>query len=265
MKNNIMMIYNDEILFVNENEIYDYEKVINKEDLSVSTIIENYDESILKELNQTPKLCLAIVKANGFALEFVEEQTEEICMEAVKQCADVLDYVENQTYDICMRAVSKKPLSLEYVKNQTPEICLEAVKRNINSVMKIKSPKTRNTVLTKLKPVFFHKSIKKYGQYVVDDLIDKYKEYDSLKPLNEEMMNIIKMDVNDMFNKYPDIEKIYYANCNDIITFDSNKIHKILVTYYNNRIDHINKNIKIQEDNKRKKELNDWFKDIIMY
>ena len=44
---------------------------------------------------QTPEICLAAVKRNGYALAFVKEQTKEICLEAVKQNGYALRYVKD--------------------------------------------------------------------------------------------------------------------------------------------------------------------------
>ena len=35
--------------------------------------------------NQTPDICLAAVKQDGYALQYVKEQTPDICLAAVKQ------------------------------------------------------------------------------------------------------------------------------------------------------------------------------------
>ena len=47
------------------------------------------------------------VKANGLALEYVEEQTPEICLE------------KEQTYEICLEAVKQDASSVRYIKNPT--------------------------------------------------------------------------------------------------------------------------------------------------
>ena len=42
------------------------------------------------------KLCLAVVKQDGYALRFVKTQTPEICLAAVKQDGYVLKYVNDK-------------------------------------------------------------------------------------------------------------------------------------------------------------------------
>ena len=42
---------------------------------------------------------LAVVKQNGYALQYVREQTKAICLAAVKQAGDALRYVEEQMFD----------------------------------------------------------------------------------------------------------------------------------------------------------------------
>ena len=55
---------------------------------------------------------------------------QEQCLAAVKRNGCALQYVKDQTPEICLAAVKQDGYSLRYVKDQTPEICLEAVKRN---------------------------------------------------------------------------------------------------------------------------------------
>ena len=81
-----------------------------------------YLKRILK--NQTREICLAAVRRNGMALQFVKEQTEEICLEAVKQKGSALKYVKNQTPEICLEAVKSNGRALEYTEEQTEELML---------------------------------------------------------------------------------------------------------------------------------------------
>jgi hypothetical protein len=53
-------------------------------------------------LNQTEEICLAAVKQNGLALEYVHDQTEEICLAAINQIPYASRYKKNQT--ICIIA-----------------------------------------------------------------------------------------------------------------------------------------------------------------
>ena len=67
--------------------------------------------------------CLAAVKNNGFALQFVKEQTEEICLVAVKGNGLALQFVEEQTEEICLAAVKQSGEALEYIdKEKFPDV-----------------------------------------------------------------------------------------------------------------------------------------------
>ena len=61
---------------------------------------------------------LAVVKQNGYALQYVEEQTKAICLEAVKQDGYALRYVREQNEAICLAAVKQNGDALRYVKEQ---------------------------------------------------------------------------------------------------------------------------------------------------
>ena len=109
---------------------------------------------------QTPDICMAAVRQNGLALQFVKEQTPDICMAAVRQNAMALQYVKNMTdgirfeligrnpeviqqcdnvpIEIVLRAVKNNGLNLRYVKKQSPEICLAAVKHDGRALQFVK-------------------------------------------------------------------------------------------------------------------------------
>ena len=57
--------------------------------------------------HQTPEICLAAVKQNGLALQYViiSKRTPEVCLAAVKQNGNSLEYVEEQTHEICLEAI----------------------------------------------------------------------------------------------------------------------------------------------------------------
>ena len=59
---------------------------------------------------QTSELCMAAVKQNGQALEYVKKQTPEICMAAVKQGERALEYVKNDA----LKKILKK-----FIMNET--------------------------------------------------------------------------------------------------------------------------------------------------
>ena len=53
---------------------------------------------------QSPEICMAAVKRNGHALQFVKEQTPELCLVAVRQNSDALKFVRNKTPEIRLAA-----------------------------------------------------------------------------------------------------------------------------------------------------------------
>ena len=98
------------------------------------------DPDYLKDIEeQTEAICLAAVKAAGWAVKHVNNQTEEICLAAVKEDGNALRYVKNQTEKICLATVKDFGNALEYVNNQTEAICLEAVKENVLALNYVKN------------------------------------------------------------------------------------------------------------------------------
>ena len=112
------------------------------------------DGTYLKRIkkNQTEAICLAAIKNNPFAIEYVNEltptiietaiqlngctlkhvpihlRTIEVCLKAVKTNPFALRYIENPSEKLCKAAIKRNGYALEYIKNQTKELCLEAVK-----------------------------------------------------------------------------------------------------------------------------------------
>ena len=83
----------------------------------------------IRNIKQTPELCLAAVRQNSHAIRYIEDPTEEVCLEAVSQNGKALVYVKNQTPKNCLTAVKDFGPALEHVKVQTLEICRAAVKQ----------------------------------------------------------------------------------------------------------------------------------------
>jgi tetratricopeptide (TPR) repeat protein len=87
-------------------------------------------------LPKTAENCLAVVKQNGFALEYVPEnlKTAELCLAAVNQSGGALEYVPQnlKTAELCLAAVNDWGGALADVPEnlRTPEICLAAVKNH---------------------------------------------------------------------------------------------------------------------------------------
>jgi len=82
----------------------------------------NFDGTLIQYMEQTAEFCLAAVKQNGLAIEFIQNQTKEVCEAAINQNPLALQFIENQTNEICMIAVKKNPLALKYVEIMTREI-----------------------------------------------------------------------------------------------------------------------------------------------
>jgi hypothetical protein len=83
---------------------------------------------------KTPELCIAAVKQNGFALEFVPKDlmTTEVCLAAVYRYGCALEYVPEslKSAEMCLAAIRQNALALEYVPEnlKTLELCLEAIR-----------------------------------------------------------------------------------------------------------------------------------------
>ena len=58
-------------------------------------------------LSQEKEMNIAIVKLNGYVLQYIKEQTEIICIDAVKRNCWELQYVNEQTDEICIEAVKQ--------------------------------------------------------------------------------------------------------------------------------------------------------------
>ncbi len=117
--NTLWKSYNDDKL------CHEWNININKYDL-LETITRNW-RSFEKFDNNSEKLCLNVVKTNGFCLKYIKFQSENICLESVKNNGYALLFVRNQTDNICLEAVKKYGYALQYVHNQTENICLNAV------------------------------------------------------------------------------------------------------------------------------------------
>ena len=94
-----------------------------------------------KNTKQTPKICLAAVRQNPRALQYVRNQTPEICLTAIKSNKIhhyTLGIVRVQTSEICLEAIREDGCSLQFVNKQAPEICLEAFEANRNCVVYVK-------------------------------------------------------------------------------------------------------------------------------
>ena len=64
----------------------------------------------------TPQMCALAVKCNGFTLRFIKKQTEDMCLDAVSQFGCTLRHVHKQTEKICVAALKQTPKAFEFVK-----------------------------------------------------------------------------------------------------------------------------------------------------
>jgi len=152
----------------------------------------NAHNSLQELLDNSPELCMLIVKECGNNLAYVKNQTDEICLEVIKQNGLAIRFVKNQTDELCLEAVKQNGLAIQFVKNQTPNICLEAVKQTPYAIQYIGE---QNQTTEMLKYFFNKKSGLVY--YINSSLIDKIsiKYLDgsvSVSPVNKQPKNTIK-------------------------------------------------------------------------
>ncbi len=83
-------------------------------------------------LPQTQELCLAMVKKDGWAIIYVQEEfkTLELYLAAVQQNGLVLEMITEQTHEICEAAIRQNWLAIKYAKVQTMHLCLIAVEQS---------------------------------------------------------------------------------------------------------------------------------------
>lgn len=126
---------------------------------------------------QTEEICLAAVKRDATALQFVENQTEKVCLAAIDTATFALRMVKNQTEKICSHAVKKNGLALQYVDNQTNEICLEAVKENPDAFEYVKlnymDKEKKNIALIALNSIL-QQPVK--NKQILTKIINKFEE-----------------------------------------------------------------------------------------
>jgi hypothetical protein len=92
-------------------------------------------ETIKNQGQQTPELCLAAVKYEGWNLAFVVDLTSEICLEAVKNCGDALRFVPGnlKTLELCLEAIKNDPFAIKWVPHDILnyyDLCCQAIKLN---------------------------------------------------------------------------------------------------------------------------------------
>ena len=130
------------------------------------------------------KKALEDIKQDGFKLRYKYVQDvadEEICLAAVKNDGYALEYVspENQTQEICLAAVKQDGYALRYVspENQTPEICLVAVKQYADALRYVSPTKELVEGMLKLDPYIGDKIMDNtpdWIKYFPEDIRDAY-------------------------------------------------------------------------------------------
>lgn len=95
----------------------------------IITKVLNQFSFAVKYLTQTEDVCIEAVKINSYTLTYIEnkQKNDKLFMTAIKADGMALQFVENQTEEMVLSAIKQNPASLQFVKNQTPEICLEAL------------------------------------------------------------------------------------------------------------------------------------------
>lgn len=99
-----------------------YCNIIIDDNTSQTYLVENakYDHRLLRFVNSNDAL-LSIVKKDGLALKYINNQTEDMCMEAVKQNPHALQFVINQTYNICIKALDGDIFAVGHIRNENNE------------------------------------------------------------------------------------------------------------------------------------------------
>src|SRR6185437_3267995 len=168
------------------------------EDLKLKMLMR-YPEAICKLKEQTPEICLATVKQNGAALQYVKEQTPKICLAAVQQCGVSLKHVIVQTPEICLAAVKQNGSALRYVKEQTPEICLAAVKQNGFTLQYVKEQTDEICLAAVIQYIHAKHYVKRYTPEICAFLISRGKkiDYNKLFIIRSEDVHVYRLERKD--------------------------------------------------------------------
>ena len=105
--------------------------VLEVDQINNKLLLKEDAEAFIKKLiksKEWQKICLAAVKQDGFALQYVKEQTAAICLAAVKQDGYALEYVKKQTEAICLAAVKQNEDALEFIKVEFKAICEDYIR-----------------------------------------------------------------------------------------------------------------------------------------
>lgn len=133
-------------------------------------------------IEQTPRICEAVVEREPFLFVYIENQTPELCINALRRCneADIENIFLNvkvRTPEVCMEAVKRDCFVVFHIENPSDELwftaieeepdiladviyppynkgydfCLEAVKRNPKALKYIDNPYMRREIKKDLK------------------------------------------------------------------------------------------------------------------
>ena len=98
------------------------------------------DGLALEYMDQTPELCMAAVKQNGRAIQFVENKTFDLWIEALQQNGRALEYMEGPTQYFCLLAVKQNGLAVKFARIQENSVCMMAVHQNGLALKYIQNP-----------------------------------------------------------------------------------------------------------------------------
>ena len=130
-------------------------------------------------MEQTPRICEAIVEKDPIFIAYIESQTPELCINSLRNCHDdcieyVFSKIKVRTLEVCMEAVKRESSLVFFVEDPSDELwltaismepdifsdirypsynlCLEAVRRNPEVLKYIEIPEWRKEIKRELKP-----------------------------------------------------------------------------------------------------------------
>ena len=93
----------------------------------------NLEHLVLLNLNSIPEICLAAVKENGYALQYIDKRilSDEILLAAIKENGKAIQFVDSkkQSHALRLAAVKQTEGALLYIENPTFEICDASVSK----------------------------------------------------------------------------------------------------------------------------------------
>ena len=95
----------------------------------LSTIFTQHPQ-VLRKLEQTPELCMMVVKHNGMAIGYVLNQLPELCYAALTQCPEAIQWITSPTEDMWLYVLALDGLTIRFHKAPTEAMRVIAVKQN---------------------------------------------------------------------------------------------------------------------------------------